>query len=118
MPDLGRERRDRARQSLDQRVTFRVDAGGAFNNFGEYVENVIEWTGWGRRDDADIESAYELGVEGLREVGEVRLITRHDARIKAAASNYFTVGGERFRITNVEEVGRMRYMRLAGTYAP
>ena len=118
MPDLPRERRDRARQSLDERVIFRVDAGGSYANHGEYTENVVEWTGWGRRDDADINAAYELGVEGLREVGEVRLIIRHDTRIQAGASNYFTVGGSRFRITLVEEVGRRRYMRVAGTYAP
>jgi len=114
VPDLSRERRDRARQSLDQRIEFRSESGGTFNDFGEYVENVTEWTAWGRRDDANIDTAYELGVDGFREIGETRLITRYDSRIRVGTNTYFTVGGKRFRLTLVEEVGRNRYMRIAG----
>lgn len=121
MPDLSRERRARGRQSLDQRVVFRIDSGGSYNGYGEYVEKFVEWTGWGRRDDANIDSAYELGVGGFHDVGELRLITRFDARIRPGPSNTFTIQDDRneadcqaFRITLVEEVGRQRYMRLAG----
>ena len=114
MPDLARERRDRARQSLDQRVDFSIDIGGARDNRGEFIENVIEWTGWGRRDDADIDTAYALGEGGYHEIGEVRLITRYDDRIQVGGCSTFTVAGETYRINLVEEVGRRRYMRLAG----
>ena len=119
MPDLSRERRDRNRQSLDQRVVFRIALGRYV--VGEYVEDFIEWTGWGRRDDADIDNAYELGPGGFHEAGDVRLVTRFDARITPGVTNTFTIQDDRneadcqaFRITLVEEVGRRRYMRLAG----
>ena len=113
MPDLSHERRDRARQSLDQRVVFGV-ATATTNAYGEPTFITSEWTGWGRRDDADIDSSYLLGEGGVHDVGEVWLVTRYDARIKAGTHNTFEVAGETFRITGVEEVGRQRYMRLAG----
>ena len=77
MPDLSRERRDRSRQSLDQRVAFRIAVQGV-NDFGEPESTFTEWTGWGRRDDADIDTLYQAEVSGIREIGEVRLITRYD----------------------------------------
>ena len=116
MPDLARERRDRARQSLDQRVVFGITVEGV-NDFGEPTENVVEWTGWGRREDADIDSTYGLGEGGVRDFGEVRLITRYDDRIRVGPRNTFEVAGETFHVTLVEEVGRRRYMRLVGMRA-
>ena len=113
MPDLSRERRDRSRQSLDQRVAFRIAVQGV-NDFGEPESTFTEWSGWGRRDDADIDTLYQAEVSGIRELGEVRLITRFDDRIVVGPESTFTVAGDAFRITLVEEVGRRRYMRLAG----
>lgn len=119
MPDLSREHRHRNRQSLDQRVVFRIAVGRY--EVGEYVETFIEWTGWGRRDDADIDNLYDLMEGGFHEAGAVRLITRFDARITPGVTNTFTIQDDRneadcqaYRITLVEEVGRQRYMRLAG----
>ena len=113
MPDLSRERRDRGRQSLDQRVAFSIAVEGV-NDFGEPDTTFTEWSGWGRRDDADIDILYRAEESGIRELGEVRLITRYDDRIVVGPESTFTVAGDAFRITLIEEVGRRRYMRLAG----
>lgn len=113
MPDLDRERRDRAGQRLDQLVTFTV-AESYFDGVGRPVTTETSWKGWGRREDIDADQFFRLGEGGVDEIGEVRLVTRYDDRFEVGSTSKFEVGGETFILSRIEEVGRRRYVRLYG----
>ena len=114
MPDIGRELSERRSANLDIRVGVRVDTGGTRNQYGEFVPGFEDFTVWARRADADTRQAYEVGLDGFRETGTIRIVCRYDARIAPGAQNIITVGGEDYVITLVEEVGRKRYMIVTG----
>ena len=113
MPDLDRERRDRSGQRLDQFVTF-VVATDDYDDVGRPVTTETSWRGWGRREDIDADEFFRLGEGGVDQIGEVRLVTRHDDRLKVGSTSGFEVEGERFILTRIEAVGRRRYVRLYG----
>ena len=115
MPDLDRERRLRSRQALDKRCIFALQNGYRGPN-GRWVSTPVSWSSWCRREDRDAEERIEHEPTGARSVAAVVLIIRYDARLQNRdAGAQVTYDGRRYQITQIEDVGRRRYMRVHGS---
>ena len=109
--------------TLDRTAIIGIAEQGSRNQYGEYdIGAVAEHPLWFAL--RDWEAGADVGMEGVRQTGDIEIITRYrrDVLIEALSDRafagwYLALEGLRFKILDAAELpryGRRRFMKIVG----